>query len=74
MDIVEMVFVVDGLKHALQLSRGTAMDHQDKGDSDWVGGHVLNSILIPLDILVGFAWGKPEDRRDELEDGLHFRK
>ena len=55
-----MVFVVDGLEHALQLPRGTAVDHQDKSDSDRVGQHVLHRILVPLDVLVGFAWGKPE--------------
>lgn len=59
-DVVEMVFVVNGLEHALQLPRGPAVDHQDEGDSDWVGQHVLHRILVPLNVLVGFAWGQPK--------------
>lgn len=59
-DVVEVVFVVDGLEHALQLPRGTAVDHQDKGDSDRVGWHVLHGVLVPLHVLVGFTWGKPK--------------
>lgn len=59
-DVVEVVFVVDGLEHALQLPRGAAVDHQDVGDSDWVGQHILHGVLVPLNVFVGFAWGKPK--------------
>ena len=41
-DVVEVVLVVDGLEHALQLPRGAAVDHQDEGDSDRVGQHILH--------------------------------
>lgn len=58
-----MVSVVDGLEHALQLPRGAAVDHQDKGDSDPVGQHILHRILIPLNVLVGFAWENPRNHR-----------
>lgn len=39
------------------------MDHQDKGDSDPVGQHILHRILIPLNVLVGFAWENPRNHR-----------
>lgn len=67
-----MVFVVNGLEHALQLPRGTAVDDQDEGDSHWVGQHVLHRILVPLNVLVGFAWGQPEkpQRRGEAQRGF----
>ena len=41
-DVVKVVLVVDGLEHALQLPGGAAVDHQDEGDSDRVGQHVLH--------------------------------
>ena len=41
-DVVKVVLVVDGLEHALQLPGGAAVDHQDEGDSDWVGQHILH--------------------------------
>lgn len=50
-----MVFVVDGLEHALQLPGGTAVHHQDESDPDRVGQHILHGVLVPLDVLVGFA-------------------
>lgn len=69
-DVVEVVFVVNGLEHTLQLPGGAAMDHQHEGDSDRVCWHVLHWVLIPLDILVGFAWGK--DSSDESETWMSF--
>ena len=41
-DVVKVVLVVDGLEHALQLPGGAAVDHQDEGDSDRVGQHILH--------------------------------
>lgn len=55
MDVVEVVFVVDGLEHALQLPGGTTVHHQDESDPDRVGQHILHGVLVPLDVLVGFA-------------------
>lgn len=70
-DVVEVVLVVDGLEHALQLPGGSAVDHQDEGDPDGVGWHVLHGVFVPLNVLAGFAWGKPETTEVRVRLSLH---
>lgn len=64
MDVVEVVLVVDSLEHALQLPGGTAVHHEDEGDPHGVGWHVLHRVLVPLHILVGFAWENPRGQSE----------
>lgn len=71
-DVVEVVFVVNGLEHALQLPRGAAVDHQHEGDSDGVGEHIFHRVLVPLHVLVGFAWGKTRETTGRGEHPRFF--
>lgn len=61
MNVIKMVFMVNSLKHALQLPRSSAMNNQDKSNSDGVGCHVLYGVLIPLYIVVGFSCLETKD-------------
>lgn len=62
MNVIKMVFMVNSLKHALELPRSSAMNNQDKCDPDWVGWHVFYGVLIPLYIVVGFSCSKTKHR------------
>lgn len=62
MNVIKMVFMVNSLKHALELPRSSAMNNQDKCDPDWIGWHVLYGVLIPLYIVVGFSCSKTKHR------------
>lgn len=66
MDVVEVVPVVDGLEHALQLPGSTAVHHQHEGNAHGVIWKELHRVLVPLHILVGFAWGKAQGKRQQF--------
>jgi len=75
MNVIKMVFMVNSLKHALELPRSSAMNNQDKCDPDWVGWHVFYGVLIPLYIVVGFSCLKTKHRTSlSVSTGQGYRE
>lgn len=55
MYVVVVGDVVDGFEEALELARGSSVNHKDKCYPHWFGWKVLSRILIPLDVHISFT-------------------
>lgn len=67
-DVVVVRGVVDGFEETLELTRGSAVDHQDEGDAYRRRLGSVCGVLVPLYVHVSLTW--TETKRTSAQETL----